>query len=48
MNHAHDTETTLARWREEEAAVRARRGAIGVARPDQVAGLSGIEVRLAV
>jgi uncharacterized protein (TIGR00369 family) len=44
MSHSHDTEATLARWREEEAAVRATRGAIGVARPDQVAGMSGIEV----
>ena len=44
MSHPHDTETTLARWREEAAAMRARRGEIGVARPEQVAGLSGMQV----
>ena len=37
-------EETLARWRADEAAVRSRRGEIGVARPDQVAGLSGMEM----
>ena len=44
MSHPHDAEATLARWREEEAAMRAKRGEIGVARPEQVAGMSGIEV----
>lgn len=39
-------EETLARWRADEAAVRARRGSTGpgVARPDQVAGFSGMQV----
>lgn len=37
-------EETLQRWRDEEAAVRSRLGPAGVARPDQVAGLSGLEV----
>ena len=39
-----DTEATLARWREEGAAVLARRGEPGVARPEQVAGMSGMQV----
>lgn len=39
-----DASATLARWQAEEAAIRARRGPIGIARPEQVAGLSGIEV----
>ena len=39
-----DPETTLARWRAEAEAVRAKSCGIGVARPDQVAGLSGIQV----
>ena len=42
MSKTIDGEATLARWREDEAAVRARRGEVGVARPDQVAGLSGM------
>ena len=37
-------DTTLAQWQAEETEVRARAGAVGVARPEQVAGLSGIEV----
>lgn len=41
---AADPAHTLARWQAEEAAVRARAGAIGVARPEDVAGLSGIQV----
>jgi uncharacterized protein (TIGR00369 family) len=44
MSKTADAEATLARWREEEATVRARCTEIGVARPDQVAGMSGIEV----
>jgi uncharacterized protein (TIGR00369 family) len=44
MSQTHDAEATLARWREEGAAARARRGEIGVARPEQVAGLSGMQV----
>ena len=39
----HDAEETLARWRADEAAVRARMAEIGVARPDQVIGLSGMQ-----
>jgi uncharacterized protein (TIGR00369 family) len=39
---------TLQRWRDEEAAVRARLGAVGVARPEQVAGLSGLQVMQAI
>ncbi len=38
----HDT--VLAQWRAEEAAVRARHNACGIARPDQVAGLNGLEI----
>lgn len=44
MNRISDTEATLARWHEEAAAVRARRSGIGVARPEQVEGLSGMQV----
>ncbi|HPM68736.1 MAG TPA: PaaI family thioesterase [Piscinibacter sp.] len=44
MSKTIDGEATLARWREDEAAVRARRGEVGVARPDQVAGMSGMQV----
>ena len=39
-----DAEITLARWQAEEAAIRSRRGSVGVARREQVAGLSGIEL----
>jgi uncharacterized protein (TIGR00369 family) len=42
---AEDPAAVLARWQAEEAAVRARVGAVpGVARPDQVAGLTGAQV----
>jgi uncharacterized protein (TIGR00369 family) len=41
---ANNAAQTLATWEAEEAAVRARRGPLGVVRPDQVAGKSGIEV----
>lgn len=44
MHKATDVEATLARWREEGDAVLARRGEVGVARPEQVAGLSGMQV----
>ncbi|MFT3665040.1 PaaI family thioesterase [Piscinibacter sp.] len=44
MHKTHDAEATLARWREEADAALARRGEIGVARPEQVAGLSGMQV----
>ena len=44
MNRISDAEATLARWHEEAAAVRSRRGGIGVARPEQVEGLSGMQV----
>ena len=39
-----DAEQTLARWRAEEAALRERVREVGVARPEQVAGLSGMQV----
>lgn len=42
MNDTTDPEATLARWREEEAAVRAAMGERGVARPEQAAALSGM------
>lgn len=42
---AEDPSAVLARWQAEEAAVRARVGTVpGVARPDQVAGLTGAQV----
>ena len=44
MNRISDAEATLARWHEEAAAVRSRRSGIGVARPEQVEGLSGMQV----
>jgi uncharacterized protein (TIGR00369 family) len=44
MSKSVDAEATLSRWRAEEAAVRARRGEPGVARPEQVAGMSGMQV----
>ncbi len=37
-------EQTLAAWEADEASVRASRSALGVIRPEQVAGKSGIEV----
>ncbi len=44
MDVAEDPESTLARWRAEEATRRATQGQAGVASPEQVFGLSGIEV----
>ena len=42
---ALDLDETLARWRAEEAAVRARlQRAPGVASPDQIAGRSGMQI----
>ena len=41
-------EATLQLWQEEEAAVRLRMGAPGVARPEQVAGKTGLEVFQAI
>ncbi|MFM2119074.1 MAG: hypothetical protein RL722_542 [Pseudomonadota bacterium] len=46
--HADDPATTLARWEDDEAQVRARLAPVGVARPEQVAGLSGLEVFAAI
>jgi uncharacterized protein (TIGR00369 family) len=41
----HSTpEQTLARWREDEARARERRRDVGVSRPDQVAGLTGMQL----
>jgi uncharacterized protein (TIGR00369 family) len=36
--------TTLARWQADEATVRARLAPAGLSRPEQVAGLSGLEI----
>ncbi|WP_298834401.1 PaaI family thioesterase [uncultured Piscinibacter sp.] len=44
MNKTSEAEATLARWQADGEAARARRGEIGVARPEQVAGLSGMQV----
>ncbi len=44
MNPTDDAAATLARWQAEGEAIRAKRGEIGLARPDQVAGLSGMQV----
>lgn len=44
MNKTSEAETILARWQADGEAARARRGEIGVARPEQVAGLSGMQV----
>lgn len=41
---APDPEAVLAQWRADEAAISARSPALGIARPEQVAGKSGIEV----
>lgn len=38
-----DTEHTLARWQAEEAALRERMRGIGVARPEQLAGKTGLQ-----
>jgi len=40
MNH----DAALAKWLAEEQAVRARQQAVGLARPDQVADLSGLQI----
>ena len=40
---SHDTTATLARWEADEARVRARLAPTGLARPDQIAHLSGLE-----
>jgi uncharacterized protein (TIGR00369 family) len=39
-----DTASVLARWRADEAALRARMGSVGVADPSQLAAMSGLEV----
>jgi len=39
-----NAEDTLARWRADEAAIRARHNQPGVPRPEQVAGLTGMQV----
>ncbi len=39
---------TLARWRAEEDAIRARLAPFGVSRPEQLAGLTGLEVLAAM
>jgi uncharacterized protein (TIGR00369 family) len=44
MSDPMSPEQTLTRWRTEEAERRRNHGEVGVARPDQVIGLSGIEV----
>ncbi len=44
MTDKETPEQTLARWQEDEARIRSRAGAVGVARPEQVAGKAGIEV----
>lgn len=49
MNHDETAAQTLARWEADEARVRAAgAGAVGVARREDVAGLSGIEMMQAV
>lgn len=45
MSHeSPDADATLAQWRADEAAVRARRGVAGVCSPAQLASKSGLEV----
>ncbi|MEY4752772.1 MAG: hypothetical protein RJA44_447, partial [Pseudomonadota bacterium] len=47
MSHAHkhdEIAATLARWEADEARVRARLAPGGVARPEQVAELSGLQI----
>ena len=39
-----DAAAVLAQWQADEARVRARMGSIGVARPEQVAGMTGLQV----
>ena len=41
---ATDAASLLARWEEQEAAVRVRLGPTGVAKPEQVAGKTGLEI----
>ncbi len=43
-----DAEATLARWHAEAAAIRLRSSTVGVARREQVAGMSGIEMFQAI
>jgi uncharacterized protein (TIGR00369 family) len=44
MSETITAEETLARWRDDEARARKGRGEVGVARADQVAGLTGMEM----
>ena len=44
MSSSEQTQSTLEQWRAREAEVRARLAGIGSARPDQVAGMSGMQV----
>jgi uncharacterized protein (TIGR00369 family) len=44
MNSSEQTQSTLEQWRAREAEVRARLAGIGSARPDQMAGMSGMQV----
>ena len=44
MSASEQTQSTLEQWRAREAEVRARLAGTGSARPDQVAGLSGMQV----
>lgn len=44
MSSSEHTQSTLEEWRARETEVRARLAGIGSARPDQVAGMSGMQV----
>ncbi len=44
MSASEQTQSTLEQWRAREAEVRARLAGTGSARPDQVAGMSGMQV----
>ena len=44
MNSSDDTQRTLEGWRAREAEVRARLAAVGAIRPEQVAGMTGMQV----
>ena len=44
MNSSDDTRRTLEGWRAREAEVRARLAAVGAIRPEQVAGMTGMQV----
>ena len=44
MSSSEQTQSTLQQWRAREAEVRARLAGTGSARPDQVAGMSGMQV----